>query len=59
MAERLRKPHFPPNLVKYPNPLDEPWLEMVVRTGMRPPDPGEDPITWAQNQPDLRVYPRK
>ena len=59
MEQKLRKPHFMRDLEKYPNPHDEPWLEAVIRTGMRPPDPGEDSIHWAQNQPDLRVYPKK
>lgn len=47
------------DLEKYPNPQDEPFEEMCARTGMRPPDPGEDSITWAMNQPQLPVKPNE
>lgn len=50
-------PWPPPDPAKYPNPLDEPFEEMCARTGMRPPEPGEDSITWAMNQPLLTTKP--
>lgn len=35
---------------KYPRPEDEPIGVACRRQGLRSPEPGEDPIAWAQNQ---------
>lgn len=56
----LREPAFPPpDPAKYPNPLDEPFEELCRRTGMRPPEPGEDSISWAMNQSQLPKKPEE
>lgn len=50
----LKKLPFPVrDREKYPRPEDEPPEAQCQRLGLRPPEPGEDPISWAQNQPGL------
>ena len=39
--------------VKYPNDEDEPMAERYQRLGLRPPEPDEDAISWAQSGPHL------
>ena len=60
---QLRKSLFaPPDPVKYPNPLDESFEDLCLRTGWRPPESGEDPITWAlypDGKPEKLEIPRQ
>lgn len=50
----LKKMPFPlRDQVKYPRPEDEPIEESCRRTGRRPPDKDEDPVSHGQNQPGL------
>ena len=54
MARNLIPLKFPlRDTTKYPRGEDEPMEEMCRRLGLRPPEPGEDPISWAQSGPHL------
>jgi len=37
-----------PDPEKYPDPTQEPFDEMCIRFGIPPPEPGENPLAWAQ-----------
>lgn len=41
-----------PDPEKYPDPTQEPFNETCDRFGIRPPGPGEDPLSWALSQDD-------